>query len=217
MYRDQTGASYASQSASLVALQGAANLIGIEASSGEETRAPRPLRPIERVRFSETTSKRSPGLIPPGGVAFVQTGGTDFVIDPPTPELLANTKRPVAPCATGGSVLLREALIGQPVSSAEFFENSLDRLRIESARRQLVAQLGARVLTTCEQFERLSVRPLERIVSAQASTSSGLLAFASSVPSNRSRSAESRLEATSSCSLRKLRTLSRPCPIRSPR
>ena len=204
-------------STSVVSSQSAAYLLGVVASPGEEASAPRPLRPVERVRGPESAPERPFGRIAPRGIAIIETGGTDFVLDSPDPELLSNSYRPVTSFTTGGDVLFCEAPIRQPVPGTEIFEHPLNRLRVEPARRELASQFGVRVLATCKQFERLSACPLERIVSAQASTSSALAAFASSLPSSRSRSAESRLVATSSCSLRKLRTLSRPCPMRSPR
>ncbi len=202
---------------SIVSSQSAAYLLRVVASAGEEANTSRPFRPVGCVPGPESTPECPLGLVTPGGVALVETLGADCVLDSPAAELLTNADRPVASFTARGYVLLREAPIRQPVPDLEVFEHPLDRLRVEAAHRKLGLQLGARVLAACEQFERLPTCPVERLLSAQAPASSRLSAFAFSRPSKRSRSSESRLWATSSCSRRKLRTLSRPCPMRSPR
>ena len=167
--------------------------------------------PKRLMRSRDARSDQNPGsrsMASPGRL------GADAAL----PQLLADAPRAVAPAGSRADVLLGEPLLAQESLRLQGIEHPLDRHRVAAPRGELERELSTCVLAACEQFQR--PRPELRIVIAdQAPTASPASArFTEPLRFGRSmsRSVASIARATSSCSLRNSRTLSRPWPIRSP-
>ena len=175
-----------------------------------------PLAVVGGRRLAETPDPRPRRLFGPEPVIPFDRLSGHRVINAAPAKLLANAPGAVAATEARADVLLGKPLIAQQPLCFERIEHAADRVRAGAARGQSGCKLAARMLATREQPE--SPRPeIGALLADQASTASPT-AWAEPLRLGRSmsRNAVSIAIATSLCSLRNSRTLSRPWPMRSP-
>ena len=187
-----------------------------ESAPFQETGLPSPLAVVGGRRIAETLR---PGLRGPRGPVPVVLSDRlpgRRVVDAAPAKLVANAPGTVAAFAARVDELLGEPSFAQQSLHFQRIEHAFDRIRFGATRPELQRKLSACMLAAREQSE--SPPPdVGIILSGQASIASPA---SSAAPPCRGRSvfrsAVSIAPATSSCALRKSRTLSRPCPMRSP-
>jgi len=135
---------------------------------------------------------------------------------PALAQLRPDAKGAVAPAPSRLQVLAGEALVTQQALALEPIEQRLDFIRVGAPAQQLSLELGPRMLTGSQQTQRGLSEPCIP-VAAQASTSASC---ALSSPAAWGRAAARICASISAAmpglSLRKLRALSLPWPMRSP-
>ncbi len=172
-----------------------------------------PFAPVSRRRAAEAFLPRLRGSGHPVMGFGVQVPGDDARIHAPLSELLLDAQGAEARAGSAADIGFGETIVGEVTFGGQGVEGLLDGRGGGSAAAQLARELYPRVLARREQLQRLASDLLERL--AQASTSSAS-ALCTGLPSSSSRSLASSSLVISECSRRNWRTLSRPCPIRSP-
>ena len=189
-----------------------------EAAPFEEAGLTNPLPVLGRHRLAEAPGpllRRPLGPEPRGPVEGRPRRRT---ADAAPPKLLADAQRALAASDPGLDVVPGEPFLAEEPFRFERREHPLDLVPIAAARAELERELPPGMLAAREQLER--PRPELRLAPvAQAPTASpaSVLPAGSPRPGRSiSRNAPSTACATSSFCLRNSRTLSRPCPMRSP-
>ena len=193
------------------------DLLGLEAALVQKAHLARTLACIGRGGVAEALAPHLARRAAPSRGVQVEKLGSQRVAHAAAPQLVADLERSLPTSGPLGDEALGEAPIGEEIARFELVECRGDRRGGKAPRRELASELLARVLAAREQRLRL-VKYLARLV-AQASASSTCASSAAAGagrPSSFSRSAVSICLAMSGFCLRNSRTLSLPCPMRSP-
>lgn len=129
-------------------------------------------------------------------------------------QLVHDAHRAISVFGTVVGKRFGEARVALQAVPLQLEEQSVEALTVEAPLAQLAPELTPAVLPPCQQAQGGSTRVV--FAPAQVSASSATDSPLGTLGSALSRMAASIWRAMSGCSLRKLRTLSLPCPTRSP-